>query len=247
MKQHTNKRWILLALIVLCFVVAVFAAFQVVSLLAEYAVGKRVYEALPAPQQISEEYAEETPTFSVNFEALTEINPDCKAWLFSEETSLSYPVVQGEDDEYYLNHLFNGEVNSAGCLFLDAANQPDFSDRNSVIYGHAMKNGTMFASLANYEKQDYYEAHPVMHLLTADTSYQVQIFAAGVVTLDARVWETKFETQDAFGTWLDTVSAQSQIQTNVVPDISDHVLTLSTCTYGNGDARFVVLGVLVQE
>lgn len=247
MKRHKNKKWVLRVLIFLCFAVAGLAAIQVVSLLAEYAAGKRAYEALPAPQESSDELAAETSAFTVNFEALAQINPDCKAWLLSEETTLSYPVVQGEDNEYYLDHLFTGEKNSAGCLFLDAANQPDFSDRNSVIYGHAMKNGTMFASLSNYEKQEYYEAHPVMHLITADASYQIQIFAAGVVSLDARVWETKFETQDAFGLWLDAVSSQSQITTNVVPDVSDRVLTLSTCTYGNGDARFVVLGVLVQD
>lgn len=247
MKQHKNKKWVLLILIYFCFAIAGLAAFQVASLLASYAAGKRVYEALPMPQEISGEYAAETPTFTVNFEALATINPDCNAWLLCEGTALSYPVVQGEDNEFYLNHLFDGNKNSAGCLFLDAANQPDFSDRNNVIYGHAMKNRTMFASLANYENQEYYEEHPVMRLLTPDASYQMQIFAAGVVSLDARVWETGFETQEAFGLWLNAVSEQSQIKTTVTPDVSDRVITLSTCTYGNGDARFVVLGVLVQE
>lgn len=244
MKQHTNKKGLLIVLIILCFGVAGLAGFQAVSLLAEYAAGEQAYKALPAPQEIDDEYASETPAFYVNFEALKKINPDCKAWLLSEETALSYPVVQGEDNDYYLNHLFNGEKNSAGCLFLDAANQPDFSDHNSVIYGHTMKNGTMFASLTNYETQEYYEEHPVMYLLTADARYQIQIFAAGVVSLDARVWETEFETQDAFGLWLDTVSGLSLIKTNVVPDASDRVLTLSTCNDGNSDTRFVVLGVL---
>lgn len=245
--KHKNKKRALLVLVFLCFAVAGLAAFQVVSLLTEYEAGKRAYEALPVPQEISSETTAEEQAFTVNFEALAAINPDCKAWLLSEETALSYPVVQGEDNEYYLNHLFNGEKNGAGCLFLDAVNQPDFSDRNSVIYGHAMKNGTMFASLANYEKQEYYDAHPVMHLLTADASYEMQIFAAGVVSLDARVWETEFETQDDFALWLEDVSAESQIETSVVPKASDHVLTLSTCTYGSGDARLVVLGVLVKK
>lgn len=248
MKQHRNQKRMIPILTLLCFVLAGFAAYQIIALMTEYAAGKRSYEALPAPQQVSTEAIDETTAFTVNFDALSQLNPDCIAWLLCEDTTLSYPVVQGEDNAYYLNHLFNNETNGAGCLFLDAANQADFSDRNSIIYGHAMKNGTMFASLAYYAEQAYYEAHPVMHLLTPYGSYQVQIFAAGVASVEEPIWETTFEAQENFAEWLNAVSAISQLQTSTMPSSTDRVLTLSTCTYGGSDdARFVVLGVLSQE
>ena len=107
-------------------------------------------------------------TFSVDFQKLLEINPDTIAWIrFPDEPSqINYPVVQGNDNQYYLKHLFSGEWNGSGCIFLDSRNRADFSDRHSIIYGHHMKNGSMFSGLTEYKKQEFYDSHSVVLLLT---------------------------------------------------------------------------------
>ena len=82
-------------------------------------------------------------------------------WIYSSDTTINYPVVQGSDNAYYLKHLADGTENRNGCPFLDVQNRPDFTDDNSIIYGHHMQNGTMFADISWYEDQNYYNEHPV--------------------------------------------------------------------------------------
>ena len=95
----------------------------------------------------------------------TSTNPDIVAWIYIEGTKINYPIVQGEDNSYYLKHLFSGEWNGSGCIFLDSRNDASFADRHSIIYGHHMKNGTMFTDLDKYKKQDFFDEHPVALLI----------------------------------------------------------------------------------
>ena len=87
-------------------------------------------------------------------------------------------MTQAEDNDYYLRHLYDGTYNKAGCLFADYENKKDFSDRNTIIYGHNMRDGSMFASLNEYKEQSYYDSHPQMYLVTPDGGYLCDIFAA---------------------------------------------------------------------
>ena len=85
-----------------------------------------------------------------------------------EGTKINYPIVQGEENSYYLKHLFSGEWNGSGCIFLDFRNDASFADRHSIIYGHHMKNGTMFTDLDKYKKQEFFDEHPIALLITPD-------------------------------------------------------------------------------
>lgn len=125
----------------------------------------------------------------VDFEALREINPDLVGWIYIEGTEINYPVVQGADNQYYLKHLFTGEWNSSGCIFLGARNCTDLSDRNSILYGHHMKDGSMFHGLMEYKSQEYYDEHPTVLFLTPDANYEVKIFAGYVASVDADAWK----------------------------------------------------------
>ena len=116
----------------------------------------------------------------VDFDGLSEVNPQVVGWIFGPDTVISYPIVQGEDNSYYLHRLFTGESNGSGCIFLDAACAGDFSGDHSIIYGHHMKNGTMFASLGEYASQDYYESHPYFQLSTPQGDWRVDVFSAYV-------------------------------------------------------------------
>ena len=134
------------------------------------------------PDTFSEEVKETEPhqVISTDFTKLQDINQDIGAWLLSKDTPIDYPVLQADDNRCYLNHLYTGEINGAGSLFLDYRNTGLFTDRNSVIYGHHMKNESMFHTLEGYKKQDYYDSHPIMILYTPDGDYLVELISGTI-------------------------------------------------------------------
>lgn len=183
---------------------------------------------------------------TVDFDALLEINPDVVGWLYCPNTVINYPLVQGEDNDYYLHRLIDGTSNSNGTLFVDAQNSAGFSDENTVIYGHHMRNGSMFGSLENYEQQSYYEAHPVVYLLTPEGNYAIELFAGFTIAADAPVYTYTFATEDDYASWLAEQRTLSDFTASVEAGTGDRVVTLSTCAYDFQDARYVVLGKLVS-
>lgn len=180
----------------------------------------------------------------IDFEGLCEINAQTVGWIYCPDTTISFPVVQGEDNDYYLKHMFNGKANPDGSIFLDSANASDFSDSHSIIYGHHMNSGAMFAPLLEYKKQEFYEEHPQMFLMSPDGDYTVEIFAGYVADVAADAWDIDFSTEEEYGEWIEQSASKSWISTGILPDSSDRILTLSTCSYEFDNARFVLLGVL---
>lgn len=203
------------------------------------------------PSENAEEAAEpgeteptaETAPIRVNFEYLHGINEDVAGWIYCEDTPISYPFLQSPDNDYYLYRLVDGTQNPSGSLFLDFRNQFDMSDWNSVIYGHNMHDGSMFASLNEYKKQEYYDAHPVMYLLTPEKQYKVELVAGILSRADASFYDfpvPEDRREEVVRDWLkaSTFETKTQIQ----PD--DRFVTLSTCSYEFSDARYVVIGIL---
>ena len=180
----------------------------------------------------------------VDFEALRLVNPDIVAWLFCEGTDINYPVVQGSDNTYYLTHLFDGSWNANGCLFLDCRVSGDFSERHSIIYGHHMQSGAMFASLDGYKRQEYFEEHPVMLLVTPAKNYVIELFAGYVSKVDDNAWNVSFDNEIAFSQWLAQAKERSSFVSDIDPFPNSQILTLSTCSYEFSNARYVVLGIL---
>ena len=186
--------------------------------------------------------AEHAP-IDVNFDLLKEMNVNAVGWLYSEGTLINYPVVQSTDNSYYLKHLFNDQTNSSGAIFMDANNSPDLSDINTIIYGHNMKNGTMFASLANYSTQRYYGQHPVIYYLTPDCDYRIDVFASYETPDASETFSTSFDSADSYYEYLGHIRDKSLINVwwvEVLPD--DNIVTLSTCGYNFQNSRYVVQG-----
>ena len=262
------KKIVLVCLIVIFLAVFCFSGRQLHTILQEYRAGEKTYESIeqyvvipgamtPPPPGNSEEgiepsMPEQTPEApeilwpEVDFAALREINPDVVGWLYIEGTQINYPIVQGKDNDQYLYRLITGERNGAGSLFLEAGLAPDFSDRNNPVYGHNMKNGSMFAGITGYKNQSFYEEHPLALLLTPERNYRVQIFSAYVLDAGGDAWDTRF-TEKQMQAWLEGLMSRSCLETDVVPTTRDSVLTLSTCTYETEDSRFLVHGILVPE
>ena len=182
----------------------------------------------------------------VDFEDLSEINHELVGWLYIEGTPINYPLVQGEDNEYYLKHLFDRTYSNYGCLFLDWRNNPSFTDRNTIIYGHHMKNDTMFSSLALYKQQEYFNIHPVAMIVTPKSNYLLHFFSGYVADTDDTAWETNLSSDAAFDRWLQDIAGRSLFQSNIMPTVQDRIVTLSTCSYEFDNARFVLFGVVEE-
>ena len=195
---------------------------------------------LPDDESVS---ADDTVWPTVDFESLRETNPDVIGWIYIEGTEINYPVVQGADNSFYLSHLYDGTYNSAGCIFMDVKCASDFSGKNSVLHGHHMKNGSMFAGLVDYKKQGFYEKHTTAFLITPQERYKIQFFSGYVASEASRSWDISF-TDDSFDIWLSELAELSCFKSEIAPTIEDRVVTLSTCSYEFQDARFVLHGVL---
>lgn len=181
---------------------------------------------------------------TVDFDALLEINDDCVGWIYIDETAINYPVVQSSDNSYYLKHLFDGKWNSSGCIFLDSRVDSDLSNRHSIIYGHHMKNGTMFSGLTEYKKQQYYNEHPEALFITPDEIYRIEFFAGYVASVDNLAWKISFESDEEFDVWIKDAKERSWFESTLFPAVTDRILTLSTCSYEFDNARFVLLGII---
>lgn len=179
----------------------------------------------------------------VDFAALAAINPDIVGWIYVEDTKINYPVVY-RDNEYYLNHLFDGTYNEGGCIFLDANSLPDFSGEHSILYGHHMRDGSMFAGIRKYRDQSYYDAHPMAMLITPEGNYRVEFFSGYVASTLESAWKMSFSAED-YGAWLSEIASRSLFAAEVEPTTADRILTLSTCSYEFTEARFVLHGILV--
>lgn len=183
----------------------------------------------------------------VDFEALHAINPDVVAWIYIEGTNINYPVVQGGDNSYYLNHLFDRTHNSAGTIFMDYRNQQDLLDRNTVLYGHHMQNGTMFQHITKYKQQEFYDQHPVCLIMTPNGNYRLEFFAGYITDMNDQSWKMEFASDEEYAGWLQDAASKSLFTSTVEPAAQHRVITLSTCTYEYNDARFVLVGILKPQ
>lgn len=181
----------------------------------------------------------------VDFEKLSQINPDIVGWIYIEGTNINYPVVQGCDNSYYLKHLFDGSYNSSGCIFLDAGCASDFSDKHSIIYGHHMKDKSMFSGLMDYKDQNFYDEHSVALLVTPTAYYKIQFFSGYVSDTWGNAWDLSFNEYE-YISWLNDIQRRSCFAPDHTPTSEDRIVTLSTCTYEFDTAKFVLHGYISE-
>jgi sortase B len=167
--------------------------------------------------------------------------------LYAKDTVINYPVVQTKDNDYYLNHLFNRERNKCGCIFMDAANRSDFSSPNTILYGHHMRNGSMFGSLEKYKDKKYYKKHKTLLLMTKEKKYVIKIYAGYLCSQNGDAWRMDFTDEEDWNTWVQLGIDRSTFKNDIVPEYDDHVVTLSTCAYDFKNARYVLHGILEEK
>lgn len=188
----------------------------------------------------------------IDFEKLAQINPDLYAWIRIPGTQIDYPVAQREgDDEYYLNRDLYGKPRFAGCIYTEDENSKDFTDFNTVLYGHNMKNGSMFRELHLFEEADFFAEHEYFFIDTPDGVLVYRIFAA--YSSDARhiLHSYDYKDQKVRQDYIDEILHVHSVNANLRSDVKltpeDRIVTLSTCNHGQTDQRYLVQGVLVRE
>lgn len=186
------------------------------------------------------------PPITVDFEALQTVNSDIIGWLYCEDTPINYPVLQGENNDAYLRRNFEGVYAGAGSIFVETLNRRDFTDYNTIVYGHHMRDGSMFACLDKWAEENFYEEHPVMWLLTPAQDYRIDIFAGYTTSGYSETYTIYTGPCEELDAYLEKCVAQSDFQTDIAVDGTERYVVLSTCAYVFTDARYVLHGVLVQ-
>lgn len=188
----------------------------------------------------------------VDWDGLRAINPDIVAWVYVPGTPINYPVVQGSDNQEYLHKAFDGSTGwlaSAGTIFLDASNTSDLSDRNNALYGHHMNDGSMFASLADFEDQDTFDSHRDIYVLTPQGNYRLKTFALVKTTGSDAIVQTSFANDASYQAYVQDKLNRSVVSQKgdmlTAADIKQSVL-FSTCEYSQNDGRAVLFAAVVE-
>ena len=208
-------------------------------------------EATPTPEPIDPDdmRTKRKPPIDVDWESLKEINEDIVGWLYIGALDLSYPVVHGEDDDYYLHRTFERKDNFAGSIFIEADNAGDFRDPNTIVYGHNMLNGSMFGSLSNLTsgQEPKYKDNSWFWIMTPDGNYRYRMFSIHVTGVTSDVYTLFTGTDDKFLDWCKEMTEASSVELEEQEfTLHSKIVTLSTCT-GDSGTRYVVQGLAIKD
>ncbi len=251
--RRNGKKGNIIYTIILVVAIVVFcvSAFQLVKILGGYRAGEAEYKKIQslAITNIFEQSDIEN-AITVDFDKLKEINSDTIGWIrfYPEPSEINYPIVQTTDNDKYLHKTFSENENTLGAIFLNTGNNAEFEDYNSIIYGHYMKDGSMFRKLDEYKDQEFWADNPYFYIYTPDgREITYHIYSVATVKDTDDVYLTGFEDTEAYQEYLDMTKSISLYDTGVEVTTDDTVVTLSTCTSGNDEHRFVVIGVKKNE
>lgn len=239
---------------VVMLVAAIGCVSYLVYQMAEKEENENVYDKLQEEVKVEDIEAPEEEEYvcPIDFDVLHQVNPDIYAWIEIPGTEIRYPIVQSPtDDTYYLNHTIEGKSGYPGSIYTESLNSREFEDYNTIIYGHNMKDGTMFKGLHNYEDPEYMRAHPTVEIYTPEKKLTYRIFAA-VVYSDMHILKGyDFTNPDHREAYLESIrnarNMKNFFDESVVVDKEDKLLTLSTCIGGQADKRYLVEAVLMDE
>ena len=182
----------------------------------------------------------------VDWASLKEKNEDLVAWILIPALSISYPVLQGEDNDYYLHRDINRDYLFAGSIFMDTYNTPSLYNYNTIIYGHNMRDGSMFAALKEFANKETYEKCRYFWLLTPDGDYLYEICSVHQALSGSETFTVRFENYEQYRDWQEKMLSISDIATGAALEYQDRIVTLSTCTE-NSSIRMTVQGKLVWK
>lgn len=258
-EQKKKKKGDVLLTIALIAAIVVFcyAAFNLYHIYTEYKKGTDEYNQIEEmavterdadSAEVAGPNAQLKPPIEVDFDKLKSVNEDVVGWIYVDALpDISYPIVKGKDNQTYLHQTYEKNYNFAGTIFVDYENSGDFSDCNTLVYGHNMKNGSMFGHLKKFREDDkLYKQDKYFWILTPERNYRYEIISAYTTGVNSDTYTLFKGPGEEFEKYLEMIKGYSEIQTDDTDlTIKDKIVTLSTCT-GNESTRFVVQGKRVD-
>ncbi|MBR4021086.1 MAG: sortase [Ruminococcus sp.] len=187
------------------------------------------------PREVMEELMEQA-------QEMQETYPDAIGWIYVPDTNINYPIMQGKDNDFYLTHGTDGRSLKCGCIELDFRCENRFQNNFNILYGHNMKNGSMFANVCRFKEKSYYDSHPYGWVYTADSVYRLDFFSVAVTDWHDEIYNGYREVSE----WIPRLKEISRIYENMELTEQDRLVLLSTCSYEFDNARTVLAGKLVE-
>lgn len=223
-------------LIMLLIGIICFALFKIGTILLEQQRNQDTYE------QISE-LADE----GIDWDELRKINPDIVAWIKIEGTNIDYPIVTAPDNDKYLHTKFDGKQGSCGTLFVDANTTKPFKNFLTIVYGHHMKDGTMFNNLKKFKGKSFFDDHTHYDLYTPTQNYTVEIVGFYNPKSTSKFYDTEIETERQKFQYIDMLERDAKNESGERATTNDRLVLLSTCAYEYKNARYILVGRLVKK
>ncbi len=261
--RSKKKLWLVICIIIAAIVVAAaifIARYIYISQTEKYEYNALLEEVVGADYDERQGDAVTLPdgldytNHNIDFDKLKEYNNEIIGWIYVPNTQVDYPIARHENDadlDYYLYHDMYQEPAYAGCIYVDYANSGDFTDNNTVLYGHNMANDTMFGSLHDFEDETFFNENEYFYIYTPDASYKYHIFAAYQTDNTKLTSAYDFSDEQVYAKYLEDIwnirTMRCNLREDVELSVSDKIVTLSTCVGSAPDNRYLVQGVLVED
>ena len=247
LKKKVKQRLITLLLdivMVIALITAGYSGYKIYVSMQEDKESKESYDEIRTA--VHEDTAADSMTkVSVDWNYLRSVNEDIAGWIRLDDSVVDYPFVYSPNNKYYLRRLMNGKYNRNGTIFVDYRNQRNFADRVTVLYGHHMHSGAMFADIEKYKEAGFYETHKVIQIFTPDGKYEMLPAAGYVTTGTSSYIRLTFSDDEDYMGYINKFYEKSLFQSEVTIGPQDRIILISTCSYEVDDGRFALIGKLV--
>lgn len=226
-------------------VIFLFSCYKIFTKLNAYKTDGKTYDA------VRQEYIEEVQKSPENidykglYNKLKESNADYRGWITVENTDIDYPIVQGTDNDFYLKHDFNKKESISGCVFMDYLNEVD-KDDNIILYGHNMRNGSMFSKLQNFKENEFFYQNNKVIIKDEAGEHTYEVFSVYVLKPGDKLGKINYSSADEFNEYIKFIKNKSFYTSDIKVEKGDKILTLVTCTYEIDDARTIVHAKLIK-
>ena len=221
---------------IVLIVAIIFSLYKVISKVMDYKESENTYEKIQEVKNNNDKFSEE----------LIKRNEDYKMWIEVPNTNIDYPVVQGKDNDFYLNHDFNKNESSSGAIFMDYKNNID-KDKNIIIYGHNMRNKSMFQNIMKFKDEAFWKKNKEIILTIDGKRYEYEIFSSYISNAKDVDLKINFKSEDEYLKYIEDIKKKSIFHRDMDIKSNDRIITLSTCSYEKDDARMIIHGKLKKE
>ena len=225
-------------IIIVCLLVLIgISGYKIYSIVSGYMASQNVYE------DVRNDASEVGFTGDIDWDKLRKTNEDVVGWIYLKDSNIDYPIVQSRDNKEYLTTLFDKTYGVSGSIFVDCNTENPFKQFSTVVYGHHMKDGSMFNNLKKYKDRDYADIHSRFELVTPDEKYHLDVAALLNIPADSSIY-TSNVTEENREEFITAINNLAEYRTEVKINYNDKIVILSTCAYEYEGARYVIIGKL---